>query len=452
MEDPGKPAMPKVKKTKTQKNGKRAKQPLYPTQRGPAPSGVGQRGSTPLARHARLVSGIPKRGYHAAGEIVSNCEFLGDATINCDALNLGELFQTKSYRINAGDRTTFPWLSVVAQGYEYYKFEKLEFIYISREPATKEGVILMVIDTDPSDPRPSNSQELMVAPRAATDVVWADLSCTAPPAALNNFVANGGHGYYVSNGEDAQGSDLRLIDSGTFWFASEGYQHTLPALAAKTVGSILVRYTVKLSIPNSEKRLVVNGTPANPVTQPPGLLPVVSRLFDAGANTALVKDAWKRILLGDGSPIPSGGMSIRQFAATTAKDLVLRNLAQYWNAALAAFVMPKGRWQFDVTNTTMLVAPATSIEVEQFLTLKAHRPETAETVILDCTRNTNYYTTSAGSLYNTQKASAIVQTEEGDLVWPEAMYMMPSGGVDPTNKLFISTQDPVIVTMSQLGV
>jgi hypothetical protein len=444
--------MTKVKKTQTKKNGKRPKQPLYPTQRGPAPSGIGQRGGTPLARHARLVSGVPKRGYHAAGETISNCEFVGDATINCDAATLGELFQTKSYRINAGDRTTFPWLSVVAEGYEYYKFESLEFIFISREPATKEGVILMVIDTDPSDPRPSNSQELMVSPRAATDVVWTDLSCTAPPAALNNFVANGGHGYYVSNGNDAQGSDLRLIDSGTFWFASDGYQHTLPALAAKTVGSLLVRYRVKLSIPNSEKRLVENGTQAAPITQPAPLLPEISRVYDtrAAVPPAYVNATWSRILLDNVSSLPSAVASIANFLGVSEKDMTMRNAAQYFDVVKQNFIMPKGKWKVDASTTNLIGGPTATATIEKFLRWAAYRPSTGQTVYLDCTRNTQDVPIAGTTLYDTIVTSAIATLEEGDELFPEFKYNALIG-TDPTGKIFRSVTDPTYVTMTQLG-
>jgi len=448
MEDPGKPAMAKAKKTKPKVNGKRAK----PTQRGPAPSGVGERGSTPLARHARLVSGIPKRGYHAAGEIISNCEYVGEATINCDAATLGEVFQTKDYRINAGDRTTFPWLSVVAEGYEYYKFESLEFIFISREPATKEGVILMVIDTDPSDPRPANSQELMVAPRATTDVVWSDLSCTAPPTALNNFVANGGHGYYVSNGDDAQGSDLRLIDSGTFWFASEGYTHVLPALAAKTVGSLLVRYRVKLSIPNSEKRLVVNGVQGAPITQPAPLLPKLSRVFDdrAVAAGAYTNNVFSKILINGVSSLPSTAASIGNFLGITEKDMTMRNAAQYWDAAQKLFVMPKGKWRLDASTTNLLNGPVATATIEKFMRWVAYRPSTAQTVYLDCTRSTQDVPVAGTTLYDTIVTSAIADLEEGDEVYPDFKYTTLIG-TDPAGRIIKSVSDPSYVTFTQLG-
>lgn len=440
--------MTKKKKSKAP-NVKRAKQP---SQRGPAPSGVGQHGSTPLARHARLVSGVPKRGYHAAGEIISNCEFVGDATINVDAFTLGEQFQTKSYRINAGDTTTFPWLSVVAQGYEYYKFEQLEFIFISREPATKEGIVLMVIDTDPSDPRPANSQELMVAPRAVTDVVWSDLSCSAPPGALNNFIANGGHGYYVANGDDAQGSDLRLIDSGTFWFASDGYQHTLPALAAKTVGSLLVRYKVKLSIPNSEKRLVVNGTPTEPITQPAPLLPRLSRVFDdrtaaAGPYTAGVFD---KILIDGLSSLPTTAANIGNFLGVTEKDMTMRNAAQYWDAAQKLFKMPKGKWSLEAVTTNLINGPTAAATIEKLVRWIAYRPSTGQTVTLDCTRNTQDVPIAGTTLYDTLRSKAIAYLEEGDEVYPDFRYSTLIG-TDPTGKIFKSISDPSYVTIEQLG-
>jgi hypothetical protein len=441
--------MTKKKKTAKAPNVKRAKQP---SQRGPAPFGIGPSGGTPLARHARLVSGVPKRGYHAAGETVSNCEFIGDATINVDAGTLGEQFQTKSYRINAGDADTFPWLSVVAQGYEYYKFEQLEFIFISREPATKEGVILMVIDTDPSDPRPANSQELMVAPRAATDVVWSDISCTAPPGALNNFVANGGHGYYVANGDDAQGSDLRLIDSGTFWFASDGYQHTLPALAPKTVGSLLVRYRVKLSIPNSEKRLVVNGTTAEPITQPAPLLPRISRVYDdrVAAPGPYTSGAFSKILINGVSALPTAAASISNFTGITAKDMTMRNAAQYWDAGLQIFKMPKGKWSLEAVTTNLINGPVGTATIEKLMRWVAYRPSTAQSVILDCTRNTQDIPVAGTTLYDTIRTSAIAFLEEGDFVYPDFKYTTLIG-TDPTGKLSKSVADPSYVTMTQLG-
>jgi hypothetical protein len=423
------------------------------------PGGIVESIGTPLARHTRLVSGVPLRRNHALGEYIENSEYVGNVTVSVDSdLATGQAFQLKDFVLNAGDGATFPWLSIVAQGYEYYKFERLEFIFISRMPATVQGELLMVIDSDPSDPTPANPQELMVAPNAVTDNVWTDIECNAVPSALNNFVTGGGHGYYVSNGPSAQGSDARLVNCGRLWVATEGFGHTSAAPEEERIGTLIVRYRCKLSVPNSEKRLVVNGTVETPVTQPGDLLPKISRVYAGPIEPpALVNNVASRIFdaaFGVPTALPANGTNIGRFAADTIAKYTWRNLAQYFSPTKNSFILPKGRFLVEIANTVFAESVATVVQMAHTLLTKVYRPSTGETIVIDCTRKSKTYSAGGAStvdIHDTLFGSATLDAEAGDELWFEHLYQALAGA-DPIGKIYQSATDPSYATITQLGI
>jgi hypothetical protein len=214
-----------------------------------------------------------------------------------------------------------------------------------------------------------------------------------------------------------------------------------------------VRYRVKLSIPNSEKRLVVNGTPAARITQPPGLLPVLSRVYNTGPVTTAVENVFLRLIQSVPTPLPALAANIKQFAETTAGKMIMRNMAQYFDAANQVFVLPKGKWLLEVATTIFAGSSlATNVILEEVLAIAGYRPSTAQTITFDCTRATRKADAGVtASQYDTLTSSAIIETEDGDWVWPQYKYNTIFGTA-PTGKITQSEDDPTYMTLTQLGI
>lgn len=47
--------------------------------------------------------------------------------------------------------STFPWLSSLAQNFEYYHFNNLNFEFVSNLPTTSKGLVYAAIDYNAAD-------------------------------------------------------------------------------------------------------------------------------------------------------------------------------------------------------------------------------------------------------------------------------------------------------------
>lgn len=56
-----------------------------------------------------------------------------------------------TFYVTPTNKFIFPWLAPLAQGYEKYKFRRLNFFYRSTAPTTASGLIYMAMDYDPAD-------------------------------------------------------------------------------------------------------------------------------------------------------------------------------------------------------------------------------------------------------------------------------------------------------------
>lgn len=85
-------------------------------------------------------------------------------------------FKVKSYQVNPGLNTCFPWLSGVATRYETYKFRRLEFFIRTRSPSTYGGTVGMCFDFDALDPAPINQLSALTYHDKTADSAWSDQS------------------------------------------------------------------------------------------------------------------------------------------------------------------------------------------------------------------------------------------------------------------------------------
>jgi hypothetical protein len=152
-------------------------------------------------------------------------------------------FATTSYAINPGQLGTFPWGNKIAQLYEEYDFEFLEFYYKREvsEFATngQVGKVILSCDYDASDAAPTTKQQV------EDTVPHIDgMPCT--PLIILRLDPNRmrkGLGKYVRPGLQPANTDIKTYDVGNLYVTTQGCTNT------STIGELRVRYRVRLSQP-----------------------------------------------------------------------------------------------------------------------------------------------------------------------------------------------------------
>jgi hypothetical protein len=148
-------------------------------------------------------------------------------------------FQLAAYALNPGQATTFPWLSFQAQGWERYKFNRLQFRYVTRVASSTNGVVIMSPDYDPTDAAPTSELQASGNRDTIADAPWKDVTCV-----LNHKDLLGGYDdKYVRVGAAIAGESLKLYDSGNFFMCSNS------ATSGAQWGRLWVDYDVTLRVP-----------------------------------------------------------------------------------------------------------------------------------------------------------------------------------------------------------
>lgn len=117
--------------------------------------------------------------------------------------------------INPGLNATFPWLSIQAQGWESYRFNKLTFSYCTRASTSTQGSIAMAVDYDAGDQLPITEEIMSTYQSCRETSVWNNLNVTADPRAMYTT----GKSKYVRSDAVFSRGDPRLYDSGVFILA-----------------------------------------------------------------------------------------------------------------------------------------------------------------------------------------------------------------------------------------
>lgn len=92
-----------------------------------------------------------------------------------------------SLTINPGDASCFPWLSQIAQNFEYYRFRSLKIRYVPRCSMLKSGSVVMAIDYDVSDAEPVHLEDLALYLGRISFAVYDKAIMVADPRSLNLY-------------------------------------------------------------------------------------------------------------------------------------------------------------------------------------------------------------------------------------------------------------------------
>lgn len=140
--------------------------------------------------------------------------------------------------VNPGIPATFPWLSIMAQGWEEYRFRSIRFVYKTRTGSTTPGSLIMAPDYDSADAAPATEQIMSTYSQCIEDAPWKDITCVLKTSNSNPL----GKHHYIRQAALAANLDIKTYDIANFIVATTDG-------TAIPWGKLWVEYDVDFFIP-----------------------------------------------------------------------------------------------------------------------------------------------------------------------------------------------------------
>jgi len=142
------------------------------------------------------------------------------------------------FELNPGVPATFPWLALMAQGWEQYEFNSLKFHYVTRTGTNVPGSVMLVPDYDAADSAPADEATASSYQDCIEDAPWKDIVCVLRKSSMN--VRQQRH--FVRQVALAANLDIKTYDVGKFFVLTvDG--------TAVSWGKLWVEYDVTFYIP-----------------------------------------------------------------------------------------------------------------------------------------------------------------------------------------------------------
>jgi hypothetical protein len=185
------------------------------------------RKSAPVSRSTKIVRrNAPRMSTRQGNIVITHSEMIGHVVSNGAGT-----YSVNSFRINAGDTFTFPWLSSIAKNFEKYKFLNLGVAFVSGQATSMPGKVGLGVDFDPADEPPSNRVEFFTLTAHTEAAPWDNL--------VLNIPCKGGFKFTDQSVEE----NTRLIDMGQILVMND------LATPDSVLGDLIVSYSVELSEP-----------------------------------------------------------------------------------------------------------------------------------------------------------------------------------------------------------
>lgn len=149
-------------------------------------------------------------------------------------------FQVLKFSINPGLSQTFPWLSVMAQAWEKYRFKYLRICYLSRTGSTTIGQVLIAPDYDSADDSPSTEQILSTYQDSVADAPWKNICCNLRAGSMNNSLGRFHFNRFANLGPNL---DIKTYDVANVYIATTDGADDTPW------GKIWIEYEVEFQTP-----------------------------------------------------------------------------------------------------------------------------------------------------------------------------------------------------------
>jgi hypothetical protein len=166
---------------------------------------------------------------------VRHKEFIG----NVSGLNNQNFNQAFSLALNPGLAATFPWLSVMAQNWQAYRFKKMRFMYFTRTGSTTVGSVILCPDYDAADGAPISEQVIDSYEDAKEDAPWKNVDCPLNSTSMHLM----GPKKFIRLGNLSANQDIKTYDVGNMFI------YTVDSASAASWGKLWVEYDVDLFTP-----------------------------------------------------------------------------------------------------------------------------------------------------------------------------------------------------------
>ncbi|APG76628.1 hypothetical protein 2 [Wenzhou tombus-like virus 15] len=140
--------------------------------------------------------------------------------------------------INPGVQTSFPWLSLLAAGYESYSIKSLVVEYEPRCATTTQGTVILAFDSDASDPAPPGKVQAMQYDPNIAIPPWQREGLRFKPEIQK--ISR----HFVRFGNLAANQDIKLYDVCNLFLITQGFTS-----AGIQVGEIHFRYVIEFQTP-----------------------------------------------------------------------------------------------------------------------------------------------------------------------------------------------------------
>lgn len=177
--------------------------------------------------------------------VVEHSEFLSDIVGST-------AFTVRKFAINAGLFQTFPWLSAMANLYESYKLERLDFEFQTEAATSAVGSVMGVVDYDPADPAPVSKMQMAAYRGYMRSAPWKSFTQRSSREDISKRKS-----YFTRNGPIPVNQDLQLYDTGNFFLATERQAND-----TDVVGELYVHYRIRLMTPQLGNPAVGNALSA----------------------------------------------------------------------------------------------------------------------------------------------------------------------------------------------
>lgn len=178
----------------------------------------------------------------------------------------------QSFALNPGLAASFPWLSIEAQGWERYRFKKLNFRYTTSTGSTTPGTVTMAPDYDAADAPPASEQVALTYKNREYCPPWElDKLCRLSPAMMNAAFKE----HFVRVGPIGANQDVKTYDVGNLHLCTSGG-------TAVQWGKVFVEYEVEFFNPQlpsggvSSASVLVGAGGSLAAATPFGAVPVLS--------------------------------------------------------------------------------------------------------------------------------------------------------------------------------
>jgi hypothetical protein len=166
-----------------------------------------------------------------------------------ETLMSADKYRVSKIPVNPGIPGSFPWLSSLANSYEFYRFEHLSLEYVPICTTSDGGQVLIALDYDPMDDAPLDRATLSSYMGAVSSPLWKGVKCVADPKSLNRFVPS----HFTRKGLTTV-DDRKSYDAGN-WLVS-----LFTGGSSFLAGDLWVSYTVILSCPQQRVQTVDSGS------------------------------------------------------------------------------------------------------------------------------------------------------------------------------------------------